>query len=300
MTARRFELLPRFGIEPTVQALVRIALDEAITRASVARAVRPGAATGAATNGHGHGPTGVAALDAGCGRMSHLRPFRDRIDRLVGVDIHRARAAADASRRVRDRRPLRPGRRVPRGIVRRRAVELHARALRRSARRAREHPAVAAAGRHARGDDREPAAPVRRGLPGAAGGSALEGPGAREGIGRGRASPRRRVQHAGRDPARPRRGRLRVRSTSGPSAISPGHGAATCRPSPWASRATCSRRACLASLDDRGGREGVRPGRTAGPPTGAPDTPRPSRVMHDLQAVSLRKRHAPRLHIRWT
>ncbi len=86
VTARRFELLPRFGIEPTVQALVRIALDEAITRASVAHAVSPGAAAGASTNGHG--TQGVAALDAGCGRMSHLRPFRDRIDRLVGVDIH--------------------------------------------------------------------------------------------------------------------------------------------------------------------------------------------------------------------
>ncbi len=81
VAARRFELLPRFGIEPTVQALVRLALDEAITRASVAHAVRPGA-------GGAAGSAGVAALDAGCGRMSHLRPFRDRIDRLVGVDIH--------------------------------------------------------------------------------------------------------------------------------------------------------------------------------------------------------------------
>ena len=100
VTARRFELLPRFGIEPTVQALVKIALDEAITRASVAHAVGPGAGGSAApTNGHGAaGPgakakgqatsSGVVALDAGCGRMSHLRPFRDRIDRLVGVDIH--------------------------------------------------------------------------------------------------------------------------------------------------------------------------------------------------------------------
>jgi SAM-dependent methyltransferase len=87
VTARRFELLPRFGIEPTVQALVRIALDEAITRAAVAHAVSPG--PGGPTNGHGTAkPSGVVALDAGCGRMSHLRPFRDRIDRLVGVDIH--------------------------------------------------------------------------------------------------------------------------------------------------------------------------------------------------------------------
>lgn len=30
----------------------------------------------------------VAALDAGCGRVSALRPFRPRIGRLVGADIH--------------------------------------------------------------------------------------------------------------------------------------------------------------------------------------------------------------------
>jgi SAM-dependent methyltransferase len=28
------------------------------------------------------------ALDAGCGRISLLRPFRERIERLVGVDVH--------------------------------------------------------------------------------------------------------------------------------------------------------------------------------------------------------------------
>jgi SAM-dependent methyltransferase len=83
---RRFELLPRLGIEPTVQALVRIALDEAITRASVADSV--GAQTGAAGSSGGAGSSGVVALDAGCGRMSHLRTFRGRIDRLVGADIH--------------------------------------------------------------------------------------------------------------------------------------------------------------------------------------------------------------------
>ena len=33
-------------------------------------------------------PGSVAALDAGCGRVSHLEPFRARIGRLVGVDVH--------------------------------------------------------------------------------------------------------------------------------------------------------------------------------------------------------------------
>ena len=33
-------------------------------------------------------PGAVAALDAGCGRVSHLEPFRGRIGRLVGVDVH--------------------------------------------------------------------------------------------------------------------------------------------------------------------------------------------------------------------
>jgi SAM-dependent methyltransferase len=30
----------------------------------------------------------LAALDAGCGRRSHLRPLRDRLSRIVGVDMH--------------------------------------------------------------------------------------------------------------------------------------------------------------------------------------------------------------------
>lgn len=34
------------------------------------------------------GPDPVAALDAGCGRVSALRAFRPRIARLVGADIH--------------------------------------------------------------------------------------------------------------------------------------------------------------------------------------------------------------------
>lgn len=68
--AGRFALLPRLGIDPPVGTLVHVALDAAIT---AAEARRPGA---------------VAALDAGCGRVSALRSFRPRIGRLVGADIH--------------------------------------------------------------------------------------------------------------------------------------------------------------------------------------------------------------------
>jgi len=67
--AGRFALLPRLGIDPPVGALVHGALDVAI---STAETRTPGA---------------VAALDAGCGRVSALRTFRPRIDRLVGADI---------------------------------------------------------------------------------------------------------------------------------------------------------------------------------------------------------------------
>jgi SAM-dependent methyltransferase len=35
-----------------------------------------------------NGTDGVAVLDAGCGRASLLRPFRSRIKRFVGADIH--------------------------------------------------------------------------------------------------------------------------------------------------------------------------------------------------------------------
>lgn len=68
--AGRFALLPRLGIAPPVGALVQAALDDAISSAET----RPGP---------------VTALDAGCGRVSALRPFRSRIGRLIGVDVHR-------------------------------------------------------------------------------------------------------------------------------------------------------------------------------------------------------------------
>lgn len=36
----------------------------------------------------GHSPGAVSVLDAGCGRVSALRPFKPRIARFVGADIH--------------------------------------------------------------------------------------------------------------------------------------------------------------------------------------------------------------------
>ncbi len=41
-----------------------------------------------------NGTAGVAVLDAGCGRASLLRPFRSRIKRFVGADIHPPAAGA--------------------------------------------------------------------------------------------------------------------------------------------------------------------------------------------------------------
>lgn len=56
--------------------LVRSALDTAIAEAE------------ARASGSAPGGGGTAALDAGCGRASALEPFRGRIGRLVGADIH--------------------------------------------------------------------------------------------------------------------------------------------------------------------------------------------------------------------
>jgi SAM-dependent methyltransferase len=61
--ARRNALLPRLGIRPAVAEIVRDELDSAIG-------------------------TGAVVLDAGCGRRSALIPFRGRIGRFVGADIH--------------------------------------------------------------------------------------------------------------------------------------------------------------------------------------------------------------------
>ncbi len=68
---RRFAILPRLGIRPANHELVNRALKTAIDEAS------PTA-----------GPDGLAVLDAGCGRISALKPFRPQIGRFVGADIH--------------------------------------------------------------------------------------------------------------------------------------------------------------------------------------------------------------------
>lgn len=66
----RYGLLTRLGIDPPVGVLVHAALERAVAAAET------------------RSPGSVAVLDAGCGRVSALRPFRGRIDRLVGADIH--------------------------------------------------------------------------------------------------------------------------------------------------------------------------------------------------------------------
>ena len=68
--AGRFALLRRLRISPPVGVLVQQALEHAIVEAER------------------QSPGSVAALDAGCGRVSALRAFRPRIGRLVGADIH--------------------------------------------------------------------------------------------------------------------------------------------------------------------------------------------------------------------
>jgi SAM-dependent methyltransferase len=68
--AGRYALLRRLRLGPPVGSLVHEALDAAIASAEQ------------------RGSEPVAALDAGCGRVSALRAFRPRIGRLVGADIH--------------------------------------------------------------------------------------------------------------------------------------------------------------------------------------------------------------------
>lgn len=74
MTSKRqAALIERLGIEPPVATLVRTALDAGITAAETH------------ADGDAHP---IAALDAGCGRVSQLRAFRARVGRMVGADIH--------------------------------------------------------------------------------------------------------------------------------------------------------------------------------------------------------------------
>lgn len=76
-TGGRAALLERLGIVPPVQDVVRASLRTAI------RAAVDGPAPGSKRSRRD-----LAVLDAGCGRASPLRPFRRRIGRFVGADIH--------------------------------------------------------------------------------------------------------------------------------------------------------------------------------------------------------------------
>jgi demethylmenaquinone methyltransferase/2-methoxy-6-polyprenyl-1,4-benzoquinol methylase len=69
---RRSALLPCLGIRPSVGEVVGMLLDQALDEAA-ARAA-PGGRP-------------VAVLDAACGRVSALRPFRERIGHLTGADV---------------------------------------------------------------------------------------------------------------------------------------------------------------------------------------------------------------------
>ena len=71
---RRFAVLGRLGLRPTVTEVVRDRLDSAFARAE--------------SSATGDGGATVDALDAGCGRVSALLRYRPRIRRLVGADLH--------------------------------------------------------------------------------------------------------------------------------------------------------------------------------------------------------------------
>lgn len=63
-TGLRARIGRELGLEPTTADVVTAWLDEALPASS------------------------GSALDAGCGRLSHLKQFRSRLDRFSGVDIH--------------------------------------------------------------------------------------------------------------------------------------------------------------------------------------------------------------------
>jgi SAM-dependent methyltransferase len=73
---RRFALLPRLGIRPSTSEIVKRELEAAF------------ADSGGSAGSAGSEPEGLTVLDAGCGRVSQLKPFRPRIARFVGADIH--------------------------------------------------------------------------------------------------------------------------------------------------------------------------------------------------------------------
>jgi SAM-dependent methyltransferase len=66
-------ILHRCGILPSVRTELEAALREAVDRAEAAAP---------------DGSNGLTVLDAGCGRSSALQPFKPRIARFVGIDIH--------------------------------------------------------------------------------------------------------------------------------------------------------------------------------------------------------------------
>lgn len=68
---RRFAILPSLGIRPATSEIVKRELESAFD-----------AWLGTSQ------PDGLTVLDAGCGRVSALRPFKPRIARFVGADIH--------------------------------------------------------------------------------------------------------------------------------------------------------------------------------------------------------------------
>ena len=70
---RRFAILPRLGIRPSTSEIVKRELESAFADSA-----------GSAVSQ----PKGLTVLDAGCGRVSQLKPFRPRIARFVGADIH--------------------------------------------------------------------------------------------------------------------------------------------------------------------------------------------------------------------
>ena len=61
---RRERLLRRLGLVPTAGDVTHAFLDAALPA------------------------SGAVVVDAGCGRVSAMRPFRDRVSELIGVDIH--------------------------------------------------------------------------------------------------------------------------------------------------------------------------------------------------------------------
>lgn len=73
---RRFRVLGRLGLRPTVTEVVKNRLDSAFTDLEARRTAE--------------GAQGVVidALDAGCGRLSALTRYRARIRNLVGADLH--------------------------------------------------------------------------------------------------------------------------------------------------------------------------------------------------------------------